>query len=224
MFNIQSRDIRNLERQLLTLARQSMPYVTQRTLNDAAFDAMGVIKGNIADSMITRNTWTARSIRVDKSGRGPISRQRAIVGSTADYMEDQEFGGVKHGKSIPTTYSAGQSPTARQRTRVPRKANRIGNIDLVTRYASRGVNNRQRNLLAVKSREKFVYMDLGRRKGIFRITGTKKNPKINMVQDLTRNSTPIPKNPTIGPGFNDAVTRIPTYYAAALRFQLRRHF
>lgn len=220
MFGIQSQEIRNLERQLNTLARQSMPYVTQRTLNDTAFDAMAAIKANIAGSMTLRNTWTQRSIRVEKSGRGSIASQRAIVGSTADYMVDQEFGGVKRGRSIPTSYSAGQ--TGSNRTRVPRKANRITNIALVTRYASRGRSNKQRNFLAVRSREKFVYMDLGHRRGIFKITGSKKTPKINMVQDLTRSSTPIPKNPTIGPGFNEALTRLPAYYADALRFQLRR--
>lgn len=220
MFGIQTSDIRNLERQLNTLERQSMPYVTRRALNDTAFDAMNVIKANINANMVTRNTWTERSIRVEKSGRGAISSQKAIVGSTADYMEDQEFGGTKQGQSIPTSYSAGQSGNSR--TRVPRKANRITNISLATRYAARGTSNKQRNFLAVRSREKFIYMDLGHCRGIFRVTGSKKTPKINMVQDLTRSSTPIPKNPTIGPGFEEALTRLPAYYADALRFQLDR--
>ena len=107
-------------------------------------------------------------------------------------------------------------------TILPYKANRITNISLATRYASRGTSNKQRNFLAVRSREKFIYMDLGHRRGIFRVTGSKKTPKINMVQDLTRSSTPIPKNPTIGPGFEEALTRLPAYYADALRFQLDR--
>lgn len=220
MFGIQSTEIKNMERQLKTLARQALPYATQKTLNDTAFDAMKTIKANINAKMVTRNTWTERSIRVEKSGRGAISSQKAIVGSTADYMEAQEFGGTKQGHSIPTSYSAGQSGNSR--TRVPRKANRITNISLATRYASRGASNKQRNFLAVRSRESFIYMDLGHRRGIFRVTGSKKTPKINMVQDLTRSSTPIPKTPTIGPGFNEALTRLPAYYADALRFQLDR--
>ena len=220
MFNIQSREIREAERKLKAFASQSLPDVTQRTLNDTAFDAMCVAKANVENNMINRNTWTQRSIRVDKAGRGSIRSQKAFVGSTEAYMEDQEFGGTKEGHSIPTTYSAGQSPSARKRTRVPRKANRTGNIQLAHRR--RGSSRAQRNFIAVRSGEKFVYLDLGHRRGLFRITGGKRNPRVNMVQDLTRSSTPIPKNPWLKPAFDESLQRLPAYYADALRSQLRR--
>lgn len=220
MFNIRTREIRELERTLKDISAKALPYATHHALNEAAFDAMKGTKDNINRKMITRNTWTERSIRVEKAKRGPIANQKAVVGSTADYMEKQEFGGTKRGKSIPTTYSAGQSPTARTRTRVPRKANRTGNIQLA--HQRRGRSRKQRNFLAVRSGEKFVYLDLGHRRGIFKITGPKKRPKVNMVQDLTRSRTPIPKTPTLGPAFIAAQDRLPGYYSAALRFQLRR--
>lgn len=220
MFNIQSRELRQLERQLQTLASRSMPYVTQKTLNDAAFDAMNVAKANIAGDMINRNTWTQRSVRVNKADRGPISRQRAVVGSTEDYMETQEFGGKKKTSNVPTPYSAGQSPTARTRTRVPRKANRMSNLQLA--HQRRGVSRKQRNFLAVRSGEKFVYLELERRRGIFRITGGKRNRKVNMVQQLGHKGARVKPNPWLEPAFNDARGRIPTYYAAALRYQMRR--
>lgn len=220
MFNIQTRQIREYERALKELSAKAIPYATHHALNEAAFDAMKGTKDNINDKMITRNTWTERSVRVEKAKRGPVASQKAVVGSTADYMEKQEFGGTKRGKSIPTTYSAGQSPTARTRTRVPRKANRTGNIQLA--HQRRGSSRKQRNFLAVRSGEKFVYLDLGHRRGIFRITGSKKKPKINMVQDLSRSRTPIPKTPTLGPAFLAAQDRLPRYYTDALRFQLRR--
>lgn len=218
MFNIRTREIRELERTLKAVSDKALPYATHKALNDAAFDAMKGTKDNINAKMITRNTWTVRSVRVEKAKRGAIANQKAIVGFTEDYMEKQEFGGTKRGKSIPTTYSAGQSPTAQPRTRVPRKANRTGNIQLA--HQRKGKTRKQRNFLSVRSGEKFVYLDLGHRRGIFKITGPKKKPKVNMVQDLTRSRTPIPKTPTLGPAFIAAQDRLPGYYLDALTYQL----
>jgi hypothetical protein len=179
--------------------------------------------------MTTRNQYTVRSVRVEQAKTLNISRQAAIVGSTADYMEDQEFGAIqgkegKEGVVLPTSFAAGQGES-RLRTRLPRKANKLSTIQLSSRRGG-SQSRKQRNLVAIKraasSGRKFVFLDLQRSRGIFKVTGGKRRPKIKMVYDLSRQSVVIPRNPWLAPAFNEAITMQPAFYADALRFQARR--
>lgn len=231
MFSIQDDQIKKLERDLKTFANQALPYATRKTLNDTAFQAQKIARADIRRKMITRNNFTMQSIRVNQARSPDVKRQSASVGSTADYMEDQEFGAtkVKRGKegvAIPTAWSAGQGENAQPRTRLPRKPNRMASIQLQKRRKLKGSNRKQQNFVAVKqaaqSGRKYLFMDLGRRKGIFKVTGTQRRPKVKMVHDMTKPSVVIPKNPWLKPAFDESVGMLPAFYADALRFQLRR--
>lgn len=230
MFGINDRDVKRMEADLKNFASQALPYATRNTLNQAAFTTMREAKEGIRDNMTTRNKWTERSVRVEKSRSLTIPRQSAAVGSGLDYMETQEFGGVERktgseGVAIPTSYSAGLAQNAKPRTRLPRKPNRIQNIQLRKRRGSGG-SRKQQNLEAIKgaatSGRKFVFLDLGRRKGIFKVTGGKRRPKIRMVYDLTRPSVVIPKNPWLRPAVQRVEPQVARIHAASLRFQLKR--
>lgn len=231
MFGVDNRDIRELERDLKTFANRAYPYATRQTLNDTAFQAQRIAREDVRNDMVLRNRFTVQSIQVDQARTLAVSRQAATVGSIADYMEDQEFGATKakkgsEGVAIATSYSAGQGQDAQPRTRLPRKPNKLANIQLQNKRR-RGSSRKQRNLIAIKdaaaSGNKFVFLDLGRRKGIFRVTGGKRNPKIRMVHDLSNRSVVIPKNPWLKPAFDESLRMLPAFYADALRFQLRRN-
>ncbi|ARB06240.1 hypothetical protein SppYZU01_03 [Shewanella phage SppYZU01] len=231
MFGVDNRDIRELERDLKTFANRAYPYATRQTLNDTAFQAQRIAREDVRNDMVLRNRFTVQSIQVDQARTLAVSRQAATVGSIADYMEDQEFGATKakkgsEGVAIATSYSAGQGQDAQPRTRLPRKPNKLANIQLQNKRR-RGSSRKQRNLIAIKdaaaSGNKFVFLDLGRRKGIFRVTGGKRNPKIRMVHDLSNQSVVIPKNPWLKPAFDESLRMLPAFYADALRFQLRRN-
>lgn len=231
MFGVDNRDIRELERDLKTFANRAYPYATRQTLNDTAFQAQRIAREDVRNDMVLRNRFTVQSIQVDQARTLAVSRQAATVGSIADYMEDQEFGATKakkgsEGVAIATSYSAGQGQDAQPRTRLPRKPNKLANIQLQN-TRRRGSSRKQRNLIAIKdaaaSGNKFVFLDLGRRKGIFRVTGGKRNPKIRMVHDLSNQSVVIPKNPWLKPAFDESLRMLPAFYADALRFQLRRN-
>lgn len=231
MIGVDNRDIRELERDLKTFANRAYPYATRQTLNDTAFQAQRIAREDVRNDMVLRNRFTVQSIQVDQARTLAVSRQAATVGSIADYMEDQEFGATKakkgsEGVAIATSYSAGQGQDAQPRTRLPRKPNKLANIQLQNKRR-RGSSRKQRNLIAIKdaaaSGNKFVFLDLGRRKGIFRVTGGKRNPKIRMVHDLSNQSVVIPKNPWLKPAFDESLRMLPAFYADALRFQLRRN-
>ncbi len=230
MFGVDNRDIKKMERDLKTFASRAYPFATRKTVNDAAFQTQRIARVDVQRDMVNRNRFTVQSIQVDQARTLQISRQEATVGSVADYMEDQEFGAVKskggkEGVAIATSYSAGQGENAQPRTRLPRKPNKMANIQL-QRRRKKGTSRKQQNLIAIKQAaetgRKYVFLDLGRRKGIFKVTGGKRRPKIKMVHDMTKQSVVIPKNPWLKPAFDETSRMLPAFYADALRFQLRR--
>lgn len=231
MFKLDTSELANLESDLKRFAGRAYPFATKQTLNKSAFEARKAIQGEISDKMIERNKFTGRSIQVEQTRTLNVNRQAAVVGSTADYMADQEFGGVKYkggkeGTPIPTAYGAGQAMNSKPRTRLPRRANTLQNIQLQKRRG-KGITRRQRNLIAIKQAAatgfKFVFLDLGRKKGIFRVIGGKRRPKLRMVYDLTEQSVVIPKTPTFAPAVKRTEAKMPGIYRDALLFQLKRH-
>lgn len=229
MIKIDDKEIKKFERDLKTFAGRAFPFATKSTVNGAAFTTQKTAKRDIRVKMVTRNRFTEQSVRVEQARTLKVDRQVAVVGSIADYMKDQEFGGVNvkrgsEGVAIPTSYSAGQE-NQQPRTRLPRKPNKLANIQLKRRRRG-AVSRKQRNVAAVKaaaeSSNKYVFLDLGKRKGIFRVVGGKRKPKLKMVYDLTRTVTPIPKNPWLKPAVDHTRQKIPDIYLKALQFQANR--
>ena len=229
MITIDDKEIRKLERDLKTFASRAFPFASKATINGGAFMAQKTARKDIEIKMVTRNRFTVGSVRVEQTRTLNVNRQLAVVGSIAKYMADQEFGGVNvrtgsEGVAIPTGYSAGQE-NQQPRTKLPRRPNKLANIQL-KRRRGKATSRKQRNVAAVKaaatSSNKFVFLDLGKRKGIFKVVGGKRKPKLKMIHDLTRTSTPIPKNPWLKPAVDDTRQKMPAIYIKALRFQLKR--
>lgn len=231
MFKIDDRQIQELEKDLKAFAGRALPFATRKTLNDAAFATQKIARADVDRDFVLRNRFTVQSIRVEQTRTLSMRRQAAIVGSTADYMADQEFGATEtargsEGVPIPTSYAAGLSENAQPRTRLPRKPNKIQNIKLRNR-GNGSMTRKQRNLVSIQSAaegkgSKFVFLDFGRKRGIFRVIGGKRKPKIKMIYDLSERSVRIPATPWLRPSYNEAARMIPAFYADALRFQLKR--
>lgn len=231
MFDIKSKNIKKLEKGLAKFSARSLPFATKKTLNDAAFAAQKIARADVKKNMINRNAFTVRSILVNQTKSLNINKQASEIGSIAPYMETQEFGGIKRkqgkiGTPIATSYSAGQSENAQPRTKLPRKANKLQNIQL-KRAQIKAKNRKQRNAIAVRMasilKNKYVYLNLGQRQGIFKVLGKKNNIQVKMIHDLSQNSVKIDKNPWLMPATKEVKTMIPAFYADALRFQLRRN-
>lgn len=231
MFRVDSQDVKELERDLKTFHRKAFPFATKQTVNDAAFASQRIARADVRNELTLRNRFTEQSIQVEPTRTLQVRQQAATVGSIAEYMEDQEFGATKtktgkEGVPIATSFSAGQSQNAQPRTRLPRRANAMQAIQLSKRR-NKAMSRRQRNLVAVKqaaeSGRKFVFLDLVRRKGLFKVTGGKRRPRIKMVWDMSRQSVVIPRKPWLAPAVAEAERMVPAFYADALRFQLRRN-
>lgn len=227
MITINTNDVKRFERELKRIKQNALPYAMRSAINSAAFETRKAAQNELAQRMTLRNKWTANSIRVDRAkGREGVAK----TGSIEDYLERQEFGGVSRPakgdyKPIATSYAAGQGESVKPRTRLPRRPNRLSSISL-NRGRRSGTNRKQRNKLAfIEARdagEKFVYMDLGRTKGIFRIIGRGRNAKPKMVWDLSQKTTRTPRRPWLKPATDKAAPRMPELYAKALKFQLDR--
>lgn len=217
MIKVDLKDISKLEKQLGKFASKAIPYASQNTINQGAFDTQKNAKELVRDEMIQRNKFTLQSIRVDKAAS---VNDVAIVGSTANYMATQEFGDTKKAKPIATGYSAGQEGQS-QRTKLPRKANTMQAIKL--KHSSIKAKSRiQRNFMAIHSGAKFVFLDLGKRKGIFRVVGTKTKSAIKMVHDMTRKSVVIKKNPWLYPSVQKTKPKMEEFYVKSLQYQIDR--
>lgn len=233
MFDIDDRDIKRMERDLKTFAERSLPFATKNTMNRSAFHAQKLAKADIRRDLTLRNKFTEQSIRVDQTKTLNIRRQEAVVGSTADYMEDQEFGGVKakrgsEGVPIPTSYAAGQSENAQPRTRMPRKANKMSSIRLKRRQLANLIAKVQG---AVRSGRRYIFHEFTDTKvGIFKVVGgskkTKrgwpKGAKLKMVWDMSRPAIRIPRNPWLSPAVRDTEKIMPLFYRDSLVFQLKK--
>lgn len=231
MITLDDSEILRMQDDLKTFKRRAFPFATKATINGAAFKARGFAQENIRNSMIERNRFTVSSVRVEQSRTLDIKRQEATVGSIADYMEDQEFGGVKASKGkqgvpIATSYSAGQAQNAQPRKRLPRRPNTMGAIQLSKRKR-KGSNRKQRNIIAIRqaaqSGNKYAFLDMGKTKGIFKVLGGKRKQRIKMVWSMSNRSVVIPKNPWLLPAVERTQQHIPELYRDALRFQLKKH-
>lgn len=231
MLTVDYTKLRKLETALKGVREQALPFATRFSLNETAFQARGYIQQEARTKLTLRNKFTERSIMVDKTTTLNISKQQAIVGTTAEHMPKLEFGETKikkgtEGIPMATSYSSGEGLNNQPRKRLPRSPNRMKNIQLRTNK-KKGRSKKQQSFVAVrmakKTGRKFVFLDLDNgRKGIFRVVGSKNRPEIKMVHDLSKSSATIAPRPMFGPGSDRAFERMPQNYERALVFQLRR--
>jgi len=238
MFKFDDKEIQRYEREIKAYAHKAFPFVTKNTLNKAAFRTQKIARKDVRVKMVLRNNFTERSIQVNKVEGLNVRTQKSSVGSTLDYMLDQEFGTVitktgSRGVSIPTGFSAGQQGS-QPRTRLPRLRNTMRRIRLKGKNKRMGKTRKQRLLRsvqeAVNTGNRFVFLDLGRRQGIFKVVGGRKgvkrgwpkNAQLKMVHDMTSQSVTIPKNPWLEPAWRHGIIGIPDDYKDALLFQINR--
>lgn len=208
------------EQALERIAARGLPIAMRSTINGNAFATQKAAQQEVGGRMVLRNKWTAQSIQVTQA-RGS---EPARTGSRAAYMADQERGATVRpakgsNKPIPTSYAAGQEG-ARPRTRLPRKPNKLSSIRLRRGRTSAAAAAAVRE--AAASGQRFVYLDTGKRKGLYRITGGKRRPKARMVWDLSRKSVQVKPTHWLRDSTATAMQGWEQRYFAALQYQLRR--
>jgi hypothetical protein len=238
MLTVRWQGLKKLERDLKETKAKAVPYAVRNLLNTAAFEARKVWQGHIKAEFTNRSPYTVRSIRVDKATGTNVDRMKSVTGSVADYMFEQEQGGVARGRSgkrpIPAPGAAGQTPGNR-RTRIVRAGFKLGAINLPS---IKGSSPKQRNAvalaLAIKHRQQFALLERpGGGRGIFRVIGGRRTwakkrwrttqLKTRLLWDLSRSSARIPATHMLGRTLKAITPKLPHMGEVAFVEQLRRH-
>lgn len=221
-------DLRKLERSLDRFASRSLPYAVRNGLNTTAFTARKEwVDNQLPKAFTLRNKYTARSIRVDKATGRNLLTMQARVGSVLDYMGEQEEGFTtrrkgKHGVAIPTSAAAGQGKKRIPRTRTIRQGNYLAVLNVAKTTSGA---RRRRNAVAIILAGKtggVAFLDLGRRKGLFRVTGAKRGFRIRMLYDLSKATTKTKAHPTLQPTLDAVASQLPAINRDALLTELRK--
>lgn len=217
-------DLKRLSRDLKAVSERALPHASRNALNDAAFEARKLWQEQMKDKFILRNDWTTRTLNVQRAKGTNVATMESSVRSNQAYLVTQEYGGFDSG-SVPTGVATGEGRGANPRKKLVRKPNKMGNISLGQRH--RRGTRKQRNAvalhLAASSGKKFVFLELNKKKGLFRLSGGKKQPKLDMVWDTTSKSHRIRATPTLGPAIQRLERELPRIMTKALMDQLKRH-
>jgi hypothetical protein len=214
---------------LYVFAKRGVPFAARTALNDTAFAAREQWVDQMGKKLVLRNKYTQRSLRVKKVSAGyNVAAMQSEVGSNLEYLATLEFGGVEqkkgeHGVPIPTPSAAGQSLRARPRTKAVRQANYLSSIHVARRVSG---NRHRRNAVAIRLAAKtggVAYLDLGRHRGLYRVTGTKRGLRIRKLYDLSKASVRTKPHPTLGPAVDAVQPRLPRIWINALKQQLRHN-
>lgn len=228
---IEFRGLDELQRELEQLAKRSIPYAARETLNGLAFAGRKIWQDEMASSLTLRNAFTQRRVLVDRATGSRMSDMQAVLGHTEDYMRRLEYGigerARRGGLAIPSEAAAGQAkgslPAGRKRAVKRSLVIRVlGKIKRQSRSMPRKARNARAVRDAIKNGTRLAYLELDRRRGIYKIMGGKKRPQIRKLYDLSRRAVPLPRIPTLQRTLDAALLQAPTIALAAVQRQLDR--
>lgn len=231
MFKNDVRDaMKFYEDQLHDVGRKAIPHAARFATNQTAGDVRAQYVREAKAQMTLRNAWTQRGIRYTQTRSLNMRRMVAYAGSWEEYMAERETAHTeqskgKHGVRWPTSYAAGQYKQT-PRTKVVRKPNRMASVQLNKRRPGASMPRRQRVAATIKqaqaNKQRFVFLELQDRKGIFRLHGGFRRPQLRMVHDMTKRAVVVPGRPMLEKASRYGAKRQPWNYVRALRFQLER--
>lgn len=228
---IEFRGLDELQRELEQLAKRSIPYAARETLNGLAFAGRKIWQDEMASSLTLRNAFTQRRVLVDRATGSRMGDMQAVLGHTEDYMRRLEYGigerARRGGLAIPSEAAAGQAkgslPAGRKRAVKRSLVIRVlGKIKRQSRSMPRKARNARAVRDAIKNGTRLAYLELDKRRGIYKIMGGKKRPQIRKLYDLSRRAVPLPRIPTLQRTLDAVLLQAPTIGLAAVQRQLDR--
>lgn len=226
--SFEDRELLRFERMLRTAKRRAIPFAVQKTLNRAVVATRDQAKADVRKLFVVRRPWVLNSIRSQGTTTLSLHRMRAEVGTIGKELAVQEFGGRKRNPALPTSTASGEGKTAFPRRRTPKRGFATRDIDLPKgkRKGNRGGgarSRRQATVIAVKQaiarKQRFLFLDLGKTKGIFQPT----KRGLRAVVIFRDAPVVIPKKPWLLPAVAKVRKRMPAMYFTELAVQLRRH-
>jgi hypothetical protein len=230
---VDMRGVDEMQRALETIAKRSVPFAARETLNSLAFEGRQIWQSEMAESLTLRNQFTQRRVLVERCRTLRMSAMEATLGHTEPYMRLLEEGkperAAKTYRAIPTEVAAGQSVGSLPggRKRAVRRNNIITKLGSLKTKGAAGRGRKAQNARAVqqaiKSGKRLALLDLGKRKGVYRVMGSRRKPKIRKLYDLSRRVTPMPKIPTLQRTLDKTLLLGPAIAHRALLKQLQRN-
>jgi hypothetical protein len=220
-----------MQRELEQLARRGVPYAARETLNGLAFEGRKIWQGEMRATLTLRNAFTERRALVERATGTRMSDMQASLGHTEDYMRRLEAGigerARRGGLAIPTEAAAGQAkgslPAGRKRAVRPSLVIRVlGKVKRQAKSLPRKVRNARAVRDAIRNGSRLAYLELDRRRGIYKIMGGRKRPKIRKLYDLSRRAVPLPRIPTLQRTLALTLQHGPRIGLAAIQKQLDR--
>lgn len=232
--SVDASDFEKLQKDLHFLRRKALPHAVRNGLNDEAFGARKIWQTEISQTFNEKNKYTRRSIRVEKARGTDLHRMEAVVGSTADYMDEQEEGATlrssgSYGTPIPTATASGEGRVrGSDRKRPVRAPNKLDAINIAPRVKKGSRHVRLAGTIALANRKgyNYVFLNLGRKgqkTGIFKLTGGKRRTKLRMVWDLSEQSVRLKPRPTMAPTVANVRGWAAGLHRRAMIDQMRRH-
>lgn len=224
MIKVNLRDFTRLSRDFETIQKRALPHATRQTLNDLAFKGRGLWQDEMQRRFILRNDFTTRRVFVDKATGTNIPRMKSVLSSPNENLVKQEQGGVET-HAIPTGIATGEGRGVTPQHRLVRRPNKVSAITLGARVTSGTPAQRNAAAIQIAARkgQKFVFLQLRRRKGLFKVVGGRRSPRVEMVWDTTRKSVKVKPHPTLGPAVRRLDAMVPSIMQAAVVQQFKHY-
>lgn len=240
MISVKITGIQKMTRDLATYRTKALPYAAKTYLNTAAFEARRIWQDEVKKAFTLRNQYTTRSILAVKANASlSIDHMVSRVGSTADFMGDQEEGALVHGrgahKNIPAPTAAGQ-PVGAKRTKLVMRGRRLGAIHASRAGRATGPRQRIAIALAIAVRQHNKYVLLPRHnggQGLFLLSGGQRRwmgkrfavrkMKLRLLWDISRHAVRVPGSHTMQHMVKRIEPKLQHMAEAALLEQLQRH-
>jgi len=207
---------------------KAVPYAVRNALNRSAFHGRKVWQAEMRDHFTLRNHFTERSALVERATGTKLAGMRAVLGSVAPYMGQQEKGATirarsKH-KPIPGPVAAGQAPGGK-RTKLVRAGNKLSALKA---QKGAGSSRRQRNAVAIaiarrRSENTLLLERPGGGKGIFKLMGGRRKATTRLLWDLSRGSVRVSPEPTLQRTLKRIQPDVERFHLESVVGQLKRH-
>lgn len=220
------RGVKEMVRDLRAIREKALPFAARDALTQAAVTTRTIWQGLIRTSFVLRNQYTVRSILFERASGASVATMQSKVGSTTDYMDEQETGGTfKARKAIPAPSAAGQPAGSGSRTAQVRARFRLGAIH-VDHPSLRG-NRKQRNAIrmatAKRAGNKTVLLERPNgTKGLFSLAGGMRALKTRLLWTTGRPMVSLKGKHTLQHALTAVQPKLAHMYAASLLSQLNR--
>ena len=244
-FQVDNREMGELEKDLATFTKGAGPIAIRQTLNDTAKAARPIAQAHIREEMITRNKFTENRVIYQYGPRTlDVDRMESTIGHTEEYMRDQEYGGYtdrsgKYQTVIPTHHASNEPESNTPRRRAVVAGRRLRKIAFDSRKVAaprqqggRWMSKRQKayvaGIMAVEAGKKYFILHLqGSRydAAIYRIVSKRKGKpnRTEAVYYFRTGKTLVRKTRWLEESASKTTHLIADFYRDNLNEQARRN-